>query len=173
MRIEYTISEQDFLQAQRLAIKKSKSAWAKAVRFYMPAMGVFMVGFLIVTIVRQGMSLGMVPGALVGFWFLSSPWWIQRQYKKAYARAQKLHGDLVLETSEEGLHFQGATFNSRLSWEHYEKFSEDDKVFLLYENPRICSILPKRHLSPEQIAALRELFSKKIGAKNKALASRA
>jgi hypothetical protein len=50
----------------------------------------------------------------------------------------------------------------QLKWESIQSFVEDDTSFVLYQSGLIFHILPKRELSPGQIADLREAFTKNI-----------
>jgi hypothetical protein len=54
MQIEYEISEQDFIDAQRLAIKNSPVRLVRWTRWVLPLFGVALLIFLINVVVMQG-----------------------------------------------------------------------------------------------------------------------
>lgn len=162
MRIEYTITEQDYLAAQRLALRASQPFGYFMVRWYMPAMGVFILAYLLTVAGRQKLSLSFLPGAFFGAFFLLWPMVIKYQHKKIYARTVSLHGRIRMESSENELHFIGETFNTIVSFAHFEKVVENESSILLYQNPQVFNLIPKRELSPEQIKNLQDLFAAKI-----------
>jgi len=158
MHIEYEISQKDFVDGQRLAIKKSTIRVIRWMSFVMPTVGLVLLIFLISVGVRQGLSVRLVPGLVMSLWFLSIPLLNRRGQKKVYAKSTSMHGELSLDVDEAGIRFLGPTFSSNVSWDHFSRFLEDDKVFVLYQKgDRIFNILPKRTLTPEQMAGFRQL----------------
>jgi hypothetical protein len=164
MRVEYSISEEDFIDAQRLFYRKSKPFIFHFTHRYIPGLILFMLLFLVSALARKEFSAQLLPGFFVGLFFVSfCPMLIKQQYKKAYANARELHGRLVLEATDDGLHLHGDSFDATLLWSHFRKYVEDDKVFLLLQSSQIFNLVPKRELSAEQINGLRQVFLSKIG----------
>jgi ABC-type transport system involved in multi-copper enzyme maturation permease subunit len=162
MRVEYTITEQDYLAAQRLALRTSQPFGYFMVRWYMHAMGLFILAYLVSVAMRQQLSLSFLPGAFFGAFFLLWPMMIPYQHKRIYARTPSLHGRIRMESSESDLNFIGETFNTIVSFAHFEKYVENENSILLYQNPQVFHLIPKRELSPEQIKNLHDLFTTKI-----------
>ena len=163
MDTEYEISEQDFINAQRLAVKESPVHAIRWTRLVLPLFGTGLLAFLIHAVVQQGLSWRMVPGLAFCLYMISLPFWSRRAQKRLYAKATAMHGRISLGVGEDGLQFQGPTFSSQLRWSHFARFIEDEDSFLLYPNEQIFNIVPKRNLAPEQITALREYLALKIG----------
>jgi ABC-type transport system involved in cytochrome bd biosynthesis fused ATPase/permease subunit len=166
MQIEYEISEQDFLNAQKLAIRKSPSRAVRLIATVMPWFGAVLLIFVVTAGLSEGLSWAFLPGLLMPIFMLSIPVLNRRTQKKMYARATAMHGRLVLEADDTGVAFTGASFSSRTAWKNFANFVEDDKSFLLYQNSQIFNIVPKRSLSQGQIQELREIFARNTAGKS-------
>jgi hypothetical protein len=159
MHIDYEISEQDHLLAQRLARKglPFSDRWPS---IFMPWFGLVILVILIFNIVQQGFSTKFLPGFVVPLLGLSMPIVVRRAIHKLYVNSPNLHGPRSLNVDEAGMHFQGASFSSQINWSHFSRCFEDQNSFVLFQSPRIFSIVPKRQLSPEQITLLRDYFAR-------------
>jgi len=135
VQIEYEISEQDFMDAQRLAIRNSPMRLVRWTRWVLPLFGVGLLVFLINAVAKQGFSVRAVPGLAFCLFFISLPLLNRNTQKKLYAKTTSMHGKLSLEASEEGLQFRGPSFSSQVGWSNFCKFFEDEKSFVLYQNP--------------------------------------
>lgn len=167
MHIEYTISEQDYVAAQKQAMKHLRPTLNRFLYQWLPVFGLLLLGYLFYTGITQGFSTSLGPGLIFPIFALSLLFTRNRTFRKAYANATNMHGALVLDVDDDGLHFQGATFNSHVTWEHYSSFCEDQGLFLLFQKTPIFNIIPKQQLSPEQVAALKDLFSRHFSEKGK------
>jgi hypothetical protein len=162
MRIDYEISEQDFIDAQRLAIKNSPIRIVRWTRLLLPLFGVGLLAFLINTVAEQGFSMRFIPAFIFPLIFISLPFLNKNAGKKMYWKTTSLHGGLSLEASEEGLEMKGPSFASQAGWSTFCQYLEDDHAFLLYQNQQVFNIIPKRGLSLDQIAGLRQYFETKV-----------
>jgi YcxB-like protein len=167
MHLDYEITEEDFVDGQRLAIKNSSFRSVRWTLYVLPAFGVFLLLDLIYFGARQGISLRQVPGLAFGLFFslfmLSLPLRSKRTQRKMYAKSTSMHGPLSLDVDDEGIRFSGRTFSSNVSWDLFGKFFEDGKTFVLYQkNERIFNIVPKRGLTTEQTTALRQYFELRL-----------
>ena len=108
----------------------------------------------------------MIVPLLFGTLFLASPLLMKRAYLKAYRGNPTYRGVRSLILNEGDLEFNGPTYSSQLKWQHFLRFVEDEKVFLLYQSTQAAQIIPKRELSPEQISELREALTRNVAAKN-------
>lgn len=166
MHIDYEISETDFLNGQRLAVKKSAIRGVRWTLLVLPTFGMLLLLDLVYFAVRQGFSIRFIPGFAICSFFLSIPLLSRREQTKVYAKSITLHGKLSLDVDDRGLRFLGPTSSSDITWEHFGRFLEDDKVFILYQKgDRIFNILPKRGLNPEQIAEFRQLSERHVSKK--------
>ena len=173
MHIEYEISERDYVAAQRLALKKLRPSLARMLVFG-PWFGLFLLIFLVHAIATQGFSTNMLIGFVIPVWCLLLPILNSRSVRKVYAKSTNMHGPLSLDLDDAGLRFQGRTFASNVSWDHFTRFYQDKDSFVIFQQGQtVFNLLPKRCLSAEQIAALREILSRHIesGARGHSAAS--
>ena len=62
-----------------------------------------------------------------------------------------------------GIHFRTKSIDSRLTWDHYTKVLEDDRLWLLVYGSRMYSVIPKRALkSDDEVARFRSLVAQNI-----------
>ncbi|MGC2696972.1 MAG: YcxB family protein [Candidatus Angelobacter sp.] len=167
MQIEYEISEQDFLNAQKLAVRKAPKLGTRLLFRILPFWGVLLFLGVAWPVFRKGFILKTE--MLVPFSFavlcLGSPLLLKRAYQKAYRRNPSYQGKRSLILNENGLALSGDTFSSQLKWEHFIRFVEDEKVLLLYQGSQVVQIVPKRQLSQEEILELKEAFTRHIASK--------
>jgi hypothetical protein len=161
MHIDYSINEQDFVRAQRLAMKRSPQFVTRWMFSVIPGFGAVLLAIMIFLVATRGLKSNM-PGLVVAVTLLLFPLITKRNIHRAYKVSTNIRGTLSVEADRDGVSFQGPTFSSRLAWGHYSRFLEDNHTFLLFQNPKIFNVVPKRGLTPEQIAELHELFSTQI-----------
>jgi hypothetical protein len=162
MHIDYEISEQDFSSAQRLAIRKSPQFFIRRIYPILPWFGLVLLLFIIFVVFDRGFSTDLLPGFVIPLLCLSIPLLTRRNIRKVYKTSVNLHGPLALEVDDTGMHFQGRTFSSRIDWDHFSRLIEDQHSFLIFQNPNIFNIIPKRQLAEEQIVALRDYLTRHI-----------
>jgi hypothetical protein len=162
MQIEYEISEQDFLDAQKLAMRKHPSRNSRLIFRLLPFWGLFLSLGMIWGGLKQGLSWNLLPGFLLGLLFLSSAWLLKLAQRKMYRQSPSLHGKRTMILNETGLSFSGPSFSSNIDWSFFQRFEEDDRVFLFWQSRQIFNIVPKRELSPGQISELRQAFTQNI-----------
>ena len=163
MHIDYEVSEKDFLQAQDLAMKKSPLWLMRWMRLLFPLAGVAAVIFIAVAIARDGFKINIIWGAFIAFWLVSTPLWLRATQKRLYAKARQFHGPMSLDTDDNGMRVTGDGVDSRMAWSNFANFYEDEHSFVIYQSNAIFHPIPKRMISTEQIAELRECFKKNIG----------
>src|SRR5262245_51535649 len=72
-----------------------------------------------------------------------------------------------LELDRNGIHFRTKSIDSRVTWDHYSKVLEDDRLWLLVYGTRMYSIIPKRALkSNDEVARFRSLVAQSIVARS-------
>jgi hypothetical protein len=162
MHIDYEISKQDHALAQRLALKQSKSVLNRWVFSVVPGFGLLLLVLIAIVIFRQGFSQNVLPGLIVPVLLLLLPVLTKRNIHKLYMNSVNLRGPLSLDADNDGMSFQGTTFSSHVTWSHFSRYCEDDHSFVIFQNPRIFNIIPKRKLAAEQIAELRGLLNRWI-----------
>jgi hypothetical protein len=164
MQIEYEISEQDFLDAHKLAIRKSLSRSTRLIFRVLPFWGLFMFLGVMWPVLRHGFSWkwNMLLPFSMALLFLSLPLLMRQVQKKVYRQTANLHGKRTVTVDESGLSFSGPAYSSRLEWTFFPRFVEGEKTFLLYQSNQIFNVIPKQQLSQEQIVQLREAFTRNI-----------
>ena len=163
MQFEYEITEQDFLDGQRLAMKTYPVRSIRWSRLFLPLIGVAGLVFWIQTVARQGLSLRVTTGLFFPLLFLSFPLLTRWNERKLYRKATALHGKLRLEVGEGGWASSGPSFSGKVDWSNFSRFFEDKKCFVIYQDTRVFNIIPKRYLSADQICDLRQYFDRYIG----------
>jgi hypothetical protein len=140
--LEFAYTKEDFRRAQALHIRKG-GGW----RVWLRAFGLLALLALCVAalfaIWKGGNSnqeaavwSGLVSGLLAIVLLL-----------RALGRKKKHYlGPLRMHFGEEGLHLQDLTSQGRTRWDQFLGYLEDRNIFLLYYNPRLYRIIPKRIL---------------------------
>ena len=69
---------------------------------------------------------------------------------------------MQLTLTESEILYTSANGQSRILWRAIERWQECKANFMLYTQPRLFHILPKRVMQSDQIAACRELLQSKV-----------
>lgn len=168
-QINYQISEQDYLAAQKLAIRNHPREATRLVFRILPFWGLFLaLGILWpmflqpIFLRRFQWNIGTIMGLPLSALLLCFPLLLNHGRKAAYRRNASLHGRRSVAMDEQGLSFQGPNYSSQLKWPIFVKFAEDSKAFVLFQSNGSFNLIPKRQLSPQQISDLREAFTRHI-----------
>jgi hypothetical protein len=163
MHVDYEISEKDYLDGRRLAIKNSSVRMVRWTRFVLPSFGALLAVFLIRGIWTQGFSVSVLPGMAFSLFFLLIPFLGIRKQKTLYAKSNALHGRLTLDVDDSGIQLGGPITSAKVAWAYFGKFFEDERVFVLYQkNQAIFHMVPKRALSADQVASFRQYLEQNI-----------
>jgi YcxB-like protein len=169
MRIEYEISEQDFLDGQKLAIKNLPTFAGRWVWLMFPFYAA--IGTIVgIGAVKKSGELTfdeIVIGALAfGVMAVLFPFLTKNKQRKLYAKSTNLHGPIVTDIDSDGFGFYSPLSSGKTKWASFSKFCEDKKSFVLFQQSgRIINILPKRQLTPDVIAELHQLLSSHLPSK--------
>ena len=161
MHVDYEVSEKDFFEAQKLAIKKSPFRLVRWIRWVLPLIGLMTLAFLAYAVATQGFKVDMIWGSILPFWMISMPWMTRRAQRKLYAKSKHFHGPMSLDADDYGMTIKGDGIDSRMAWSNFAN-SYEDHSFVIYQSSAIFHPIPKRMLSEEQIAALRGCFERNI-----------
>lgn len=163
MHVDYEISEKDYLDGQRLAIKNSSVRLVRWTRFVLPSFGALLAVFLVYSILTQGFSVSVLPGTVFSLLFMLIPFLSIRKQKMIYAKSNALHGKLTLDVDDSGIQFGGPITSAKVAWAYFGKFFEDERGFVLYQkNETIINMVPKRALSADQVASLRQYLEQNV-----------
>ena len=92
------------------------------------------------------------------FWayvFWGHPWLSAR---KQYLKQPAAQSRRTVTFDEAGTHQRWNGSSTDVTWSNYTRLLESERSLLLFSSPVCCSLIPKRVLTPEQIAELRKLF---------------
>jgi hypothetical protein len=88
-----------------------------------------------------------------------------RQMKR---KSPALQGLIKYEFDDVGMRIAGPHTTAELRWPSFVKWRENKTTFLLYQNPRLAQIIPKRFFSSaEDVAAVQDLLRTHVDQKKK------
>ena len=172
--ITFQISESDYLDAQRL-FRRSASKWARA-----------LVGLIVlfgVAVVAAGLYAGKAWLIFLGLVYATLPWWLQVLVNNPLSRRHfrkypAIHGpqslSLLTQADAPDGAVQGVTMRStlgetHLTWPLIHRWAENDQFLLLYLQPRMYFIVPKRADPGDQVLRpLREQLRQHVPAAGRA-----
>jgi YcxB-like protein len=135
--IEFAHTRADFWRAKWLHVRKG-GGWRRVFKIgLVMAMFTYAI-FVIVGGARLGqLPAWLVPAALGAFVFFLT---------RTLRSKQHYYGPLRIYFSEEGFHVMDPASQSRRRWNELAGYLEDRHIYLLYLNPRLYRIVPKRAL---------------------------
>src|SRR5579871_1394260 len=158
MQIQYQISEDDYVSAGKLAMRK-RSKLAAYQLYFWSALGVLIIAAGVIAAIGKSSFSGMLPVLLWGSILLLLPLLWGYQFRRVYRKAPLLRDPRTLDIDDNALHFATANSEGRTTWEAYIKFAENESVFILFQQGnQIFVPIPKRELAPVQIPEPRSLF---------------
>lgn len=163
-QINYEISEQDYVDAQKLAIRNHPRAFTRVVYRALPYWGLLTgLGALWVTF-WWGFHWDWFMILPLGFAVaaLSQPLLFKRSARTAYRKSPAFHGPRSAAMDEQGMSVEGPDISSRVKWPFFVKFAEDDKTFVMYQTNQLFSFIPKRQFSQQEISSIREALTQHI-----------
>ncbi len=89
---------------------------------------------------------------LYGLAYVGAP----RQMRKIFKQQKNLHKPYTLTWDGDRLESTSEAGNARLAWDELLKMCEDSKIMLFYESEQLYRLIPKRYLTQDQIASLRQ-----------------
>ena len=135
--IEFAHTRADFWRAKLLHIRKG-GGWRRVLKIA-AAMAAFLCAIVVSV---NGALAGRLPAWLVPLVLGSFVFFLTRTMRLR----QHYFGPLSMYFSEEGFHVVDPASQSRRRWNELAGYLEDRHVYLLYLNPRLYRIVPKRVL---------------------------
>jgi YcxB-like protein len=158
MKIDYELTEEDFVAATRLgysAIFRAYKIRNGALRLLGPF---FIVLGVALGLITQNWA-SQVPIFIVGCFWAALAVFVTYRVRVQYRKANILHGRRSLDVLSDQLHFITPLSEVNAKWSLYSKFAEDARSFVLVQAGVNAFVpIPKRELSPSQIIELRTLF---------------
>ena len=162
LKIEYQLSESEYLAATRLLFFQSKETMIRMVVFGVLAL----VGAIIMNMIVADMNmlLGLIPIVIIFdvFIFYNVLVIVPRQY---YRGDPKFREKYVLTFSDQGVFVKTFQLDSKLAWSLYTKALEDKDMYLLIygRDIRMMTPVPKRAFrSTDEEVEFRALVSRHI-----------
>jgi hypothetical protein len=163
--ITYTLTAEDFEAAYR-----ARRAAEPAQRWSMRVL--YALVFLLVVAGAAMYSLSPTRETLmkvVPLWVFAAVWVVivrvvpARVASRVFREQSRQQVEQTTEFSESGIRTQSADgTESAIGWSQVLKWSEGERVFLLYLTPRLFVVFPKRVMG-ERVEELRELLKEKVG----------
>jgi hypothetical protein len=157
LHIEYQISEDDYVAAAKLALRK---LWRDGpfMAYGFPAIGILFILASVFGAITKPIPWDLL-GLISGVFLASFPFRQKLAARRQYRRTPALHAPRCLEIDDVEFHFISPDFDDRNTWNIYCAFAEDAKSFVLVRqgNDQFVPI-PKRLLDPVQIDTLRALL---------------
>ena len=161
MRIAYSVTEEDFLEARDLFVANEK--WHRRTsRRIMPWMGGLMLLLSVVIFIRDEDPFVAVPFGLMGAYFLYCGFALRRLFRKLYRNDERFRHEITADISEDGVHVVTPSADTHLKWSAIVRFLESDKIFMLFYAEWTFSVVPKRAFAPGEIDPFRDLLRRKI-----------
>ncbi len=86
----------------------------------------------------------------------------RRAWKKAYAKTEAFRRELTAEVRDDGIAMSTSVAESVTKWPAFIRYTEGDGIFLLYLQPKIFFMFPKRIFAPGEEEQFREVIRQKI-----------
>ena len=158
MQIQYSINENDFVSAGKLAMR-SRSRFAIYRQYLVPSFGALIIAASVPGAIMSGNFVGLWISLVWGSVFACVPLLSGYQLRRAYRKTPLLHDRRTLEIDGTTLHFTSASSESRTTWTPYIKFAENSETFIAFQQGNQIFIpIPKRELTEPQITEMRSLF---------------
>ena len=140
LEVEYTISEREYVQANKLYARLTKRQLT--VSFVITAILIVVVYFAGDSVFRGG-AIGGLVGGLGGYLicrYLLAPWKTRRLYR-SYAAIKE---PCTVKIHDEGLKFLSKSGEALIEWGHIMKWRQNDNFLLIYQAPHLYHLIPKR-----------------------------
>src|SRR5260370_24642686 len=163
MKTPYTITADDYAEAQR-AYLSSKASWRWRNRIVLGG-AIFMVAAsILVAIVDPEGWVMMRPGIIL--FSLCRAFLLLRHtnllWRWQYNKIDSLKRENTVEIREDAITASTEAARSEIKWISYIRWYESKTVFLLYQQPRLFNIYPKRTFGPGQAEELPEVLTPTI-----------
>jgi hypothetical protein len=158
--VDFAYMKRDFTRAQMLHVRRG-GGWKPLVRraIVLSAISYFALS---AAFVGQRPHFGALPWwtmpALLAFWVTA----LLVQGLNKVRAAKHYFGPLRLWIAADGISLRDETTESRCSWENFIGYLEDTRIYLLYHNPRLYRIFPKRIFDARHQQEFRQLLTSKL-----------
>jgi hypothetical protein len=158
---EFQLTSDDYAEAQLDHFTKVRG---KRLVLYIFVLGAALAVTLLIALTDSAKRREMLP-AWIFFGVVLLVMFLLRSkvlYRMQFNRTKALHAPIHFEAGDGGIVFRSQRGESTIKWEGLEKWRESKRSFLLYPQPRLFFVVPKRVLAIDQAAALRELLRSRV-----------
>src|SRR5262249_55632025 len=166
MNLQFQLNENDYVDAQlahmrkSLAARSSFSLWAGGFIIILTTIAVI-VG-LIDGSTEFGRQLAPMGGLVLLVVFMILYIRSGIPYRRQFRRIKSLQMPMQLVIGNDEIAYTNANGQSKMLWSTFEDWRESKISFLLYSQPRLFYIVPKRAIPADQIPAFRSLLESRI-----------
>jgi len=136
--------------------------------FFFSILGCLSLGLgVFLSIVGDGGMRGQLPTIFVGLFVALYLWGaiLYRSYRN-WKVTPGLKGLVQYRFDDGGIAIEGPYFRGEVKWPGIVKWREGKHTFLIYSNPKIANIVPKRFFrNPLEVDAVRRLLRDNVGGK--------
>ena len=161
MTFDFELTEDDFVDAQLSFVRSQYQKPKVAIPLAIFAL-LAVVGCICLLIDPRSQSarqfapmvyLVIAGAAILTYLFSGHPF--RRQFRKIRA----LHAPLQVTLTDSEIVYTSENGQSKTNWGAIERWQESKGSFMLFTQPRVFFIVPKRVMQPEQIVVCRELLA--------------
>lgn len=137
MKATYRITEDDYVNAMKLAAKTS--VWLLLIYS--------ILSIALILLVIFGPLSGITIAALAGSFIFAMGWryiGLPIISRRHYRKSKLLHEESSIELLEDGIRSTSSTGNGKLTWDKMLKWRQNKNCILIYLAPRLFAIIPKR-----------------------------
>jgi len=166
MKITYRITPEEYGDAQRAHLS-SKAWWRWKNRITLAGAILMLALSILTTIVDPAMGVMVRPGII--FFSLCLAFLLLRYtnllWRWQYNKIDALKRGFTSEIGDEGIVSNSEAARGDIKWISFIRWYESKTLFLLYQQPRLFNIYPKRAFGPGELDEFRDLLQRKIPAK--------
>jgi hypothetical protein len=160
--ITLTLTADDYIAANRLfTVKTFTSHWRVAA--YLLIVAIFTLSLFAPESSRSAFTPFYIMMA-VGFAlpFFQYFYVARAAARKSYAAQKTLRYETMVVWTEDNVTLTNEQGGVTIPWSDFLKWADNDRVFLLFQGPRLFNMLPKRALTAAQIDDLRAILTAKV-----------
>jgi hypothetical protein len=157
--VSLTLTADDYVAANRLHLRNWYRSGRVLAAFALAALA-YLILLAVAYLDRWGtaelVALNAGAAAFIVFCMAIHFLFVPITTRRAFRNHKTLHRPCTYAWSETGLTVANVSGEWLTAWSDYLKWREDAQVFIFYQAPRLFNMLPKRVLTPQQMADLRQ-----------------
>jgi hypothetical protein len=102
-------------------------------------------------------------GLLLGLGVLNDRVLLPRRARRFVSQQKSIQGETSIGWDAEGVAFIAKAGQSRIAWDDYFKWLENESVLVLFQSENLLNVVPKRCLTTDQVAEVRLRLEAALG----------